>query len=282
MMQACDHPAPRTVEIRDYGFDETARTALVVGAGGDPEEAVVALTLLALDPETKAAAIVVSAPAEAYARLAGEVERLARFYRLKVRLVASEGVNDACDAYQAAVEATSAETLVFLAAGVLPRRAGWLSRLERAYQARGGRAMVSPTIVFEDDSIRFAGTWIEGEGAERRLVDRFIGYPRDAVRDAEPTEVAAGSLQCCAVSRQAFEAAGGFTRSYLGAADKGRDLCLKLKLSGTPSVWLPEVEMIAADEEGGRPSPLRRLAQRVDRWCFDRRWSLLVANMRGM
>jgi hypothetical protein len=62
MMQACDHPAPRTVEIRDYGFDETARTALVVGAGGDPEEAVVALTLLALDPETKAAAIVVSTP----------------------------------------------------------------------------------------------------------------------------------------------------------------------------------------------------------------------------
>jgi hypothetical protein len=149
--------------------------------------------------------------------------------------VASEGVNDACDAYQAAVEAHSAETLVFLAAGVLPRRAGWLSRLERAYQARGGRAMVSPTIVFEDDSIRFAGTWIEGEGAERRLVDRLHRLPprRGAGRRAH--EVAAGSLQCCAVSRQAFEAAGGFTRSYLGAADKGRDLCLKLKLSGTPS-----------------------------------------------
>ncbi|MDJ1159981.1 hypothetical protein QNA08_17345 [Chelatococcus sp. SYSU_G07232] len=283
MMQAVDQPPPRTVETRDFGFDdEEAPLALVVAAGLDAEEVTAALSLLALDPETRAVPIIVSAPVEAFDRVAAEVCRLAGFYGLGVRLVVAEGVTDVCDAFEAALGATTAETLVFLAAGVLPRRAGWLSRMERAYRARGGKVLVSPTIVFEDNSIRFAGTWLETEGGERRLTDRFIGYPRDVVRDAEPTEVVAGSVACCVVPRAAVETAGGFSRSYLGAADKGRDLCLKLKLAGTPSLWLPEVEMVAADEEAGAASlAWRRLAQRVDRWSFNRRWSLLVANMRG-
>ena len=189
------------------------------------------------------------------------------------------GVQDPCDALEAAVQATRADALVFLSAGVLPRQAGWLSVMERAYRARNGRALVSPTIVFEDDSIRFAGTWFDSD--EQKLVDRFIGYPRDVVHGSEPAEVMAGSTACCIVSKSAIEAAGGFTRSYLGVGDKGRDLCLKLRLAGTMSVWLPDVEMISAeDEASGSSLPMRRLAQRIDRWSFDRKWSLLVNNMR--
>ena len=46
-------------------------------------------------------------------------------------------------------------------------------------------------------------------------------------------------------------------------------------------MWLPEVEMISADgDAGGSSLPLRRLSQRIDRWTFDRKWSLLVNNMR--
>lgn len=283
MMQAADHPAPRIIETRDFGFDDDAAgVILVVGASLDVEEVAVTLSLLALDPETRAIPIVVSAPVEAFGTIGVEIQRLARFYGLSIRLVVSEGVQDACDAFEAAVRATSAETLVFLSAGVLPRQPGWLSLMERAYRARNGKVLVSPTIVFEDDSIRFAGSWLDTEDGERRLVDRFIGYPRDVLIDAEPTEVVAGSTACCVVSRAAFETTGGFSRSYLGATDKGRDLCLKLKLAGTPSLWLPDVEMIAADEDVGTGGvPWGRLAQRIDRWSFNRRWSLLVANVRG-
>jgi GT2 family glycosyltransferase len=223
--------------------------------------------------------IVVSAPIEAFGSIAPETERLARFYGLKARVIGSEGVQDACDAFEAAVRATEAEALVLLSAGVLPRQSGWLSSMERAYRARNGKALVSPTIVFEDDSIRFAGTWLDTE--QPRLVDRYIGYPKDVVHGSKPAEVMAGSTECCIVSRSAVEMAGGFTRSYLGSADKGRDLCLKLRLAGTPSVWLPEVEMISAEDQSGGPNlPMRRLAQRIDRWSFDRKWSLLVNNMR--
>jgi hypothetical protein len=280
MMQALAAPAPQVVEIGDFGFDDTgASKVLIIGAGLDAEGVNIALVLLALDPETRGVPAIVSAPIESFGSIAAEAERLARFYGLGIRVIGSEGVQDACDAFEAAVQATKADTLVFMSAGVLPRQPGWLSTMERAYRARNGKAMVSPTIVFEDDSIRFAGTWFDS--AEQKLVDRFIGYPRDLVHGSEPAEVLAGSTACCIVSRSAIEAAGGFTRSYLGSGDKGRDLCLKLRLAGTISVWLPDVEMISADDDaGGSSLPLRRLSQRIDRWSFDRKWSLLVNNMR--
>jgi hypothetical protein len=268
------------VETHDFGFnDGDTDKALVVGASLDADEVAVTLSLLALDPETRNVPIIVSAPIEAFGSLSPEVERLSRFYGIRVRVIGAEGVRDACDAFEAAVNATRADALVFLSAGVLPRQTGWLANMERAYRKRGGKALVSPTIVYEDDSIRFAGTWLDID--EQKLVDRYIGYPRDVVRGSQPAEVMAGSTACCIVSRTAMKAAGGFTRSYLSATEKGRDLCLKLRLEGTPSVWLPDVEMISADDAIGASSlPLRRLAQRIDRWSFDRKWSLLINNMR--
>ena len=278
MMQACDHPAPRIVEARDFGFnDASAEKAIVVAASADAEEIGVTLSLLALDPEASGVPVVVSAPIEAFATIAAEVERLARFYGIGIRLISSEGVQDACDALEAATQATRAEVLVFLSAGVLPRQSGWLSGLERAYRKRAGKALVSPTIVFEDNSICFAGTSIDEDG--KGLADRYLGYPRDVIHGAEASEVVAGTTTCCIVSRKAIETAGGFTRSYLGTSDKGRDLCLKLRLAGTPSVWVPDVEMVTADGNASAGLLWRRLAQRIDRWSFDKKWSLLISNM---
>jgi len=280
MMQALAPPAPSVVEMRNFDFDDAGSSkVLVISAGLDAEELGVALTLLALNPETRDVPMIVSAPIEAFGSIAPEAERLARFYGLKVRVIGSEGVQDACDAFEAAIQATEIDTLAFLSAGVLPRQTDWFSTMERAFRARGGRALVSPTIVYEDDSIRFAGTWLDADAAQ--LVDRYIGYPKDVVLGSKPAEVMAGSVECCIVSRSAIKAVGGFTRSYLGVRDKGRDLCLKLRLAGTPSIWLPEVEMISAEgDSGGSNLPMRRLAHRIDRWSFDRKWSLLVNNMR--
>ncbi|WP_246776743.1 glycosyltransferase family 2 protein [Microvirga sp. VF16] len=280
MMQAMASPAPGITEIRDFDFnDMEAGKALVIGAGMDAEEVSVTLSLLALDAETKEMPIIVAAPVESFDNIAPEAERLSRFYGIKVRVIGATGVQDACDSFEAAIQATRVETLIFLAAGVLPRQAGWISSLERAYRNRGGKALVSPTILYEDNSIRFAGTWLDN--GEQKLVDRYIGYPRDVVRGSQPAEVIAGSLACCIVSREAIASAGGFTRSYLGAGEKGRDLCLKMRLGGTPAVWLPDVEMISADSDASASAlPMHRLAQKIDRWSFERKWSLLINNMR--
>jgi O-antigen biosynthesis protein len=281
MMQSLAQASPEIVEIRDYGFDDqSASKVLVLATGLDAEEVSVSLSLLALDPEASEMPIIVAAPVESFGAIASEVERLARFYGINVQLIAAEGAHDTCDAYEAAAQVTRAETLVLLSAGVLPRQQGWVSALERAYRKRHGKALVSPTILYEDNSICFAGAWLDD--GERGIIDKYIGYPRDVISDHQATEVMAGSTSCCIVSRSAFQTAGGFSKSYLSASEKGRDLCLKLRLGGIPSVWVPDVEMISADESSGPTGmPWRRLAQNIDRWSFDRRWSLLINNMRG-
>lgn len=283
MLQAATPPAPRIAETRDHAFDDAgAPLVLAVAATADVEQIATTLALLGLDPMTQATPIVVAAPIEAFDAIAGEVQRLAGFYELSLRLVCAEGVTDACDALEIAAHATKAEAIAFLAPGVLPRTPGWLGSLERAWRARGGRVLVSPTVVFEDESIRYAGTWLDRRNGEARLVDRQLGFPRQALTQTGATDVVAGTLACCLVSRAAIETAGLFSRSYLGVTDKARDLCLKLKLAGTPSLWLPDVDVMAADEEVGAGLPAwKRLAERIDRWCFNRRWSLLVSNMRG-
>ena len=238
----------------------------MLAAGRDATDLCTSLALLALDPEARDLPILVSIPTVAFTELAGEVARLAMFYRLRVRLLASEGVADACDALQAAAGHTDADTLIVVASGVFPVTQGWIGRLERAFRARGGRALISPTVLFEDESVQFAGLVIEDDGRERRVVERNAGFPRANVAGAGGGDVLAGTVACCIVPRRAIVEHGILNRGYLGATHKFRDLCLRLRLAGTPSVWLPGVEMIAADDAGqasalprpARPPHLRR------------------------
>ncbi|HQS08092.1 MAG: hypothetical protein B7Y12_22045 [Rhizobiales bacterium 24-66-13] len=267
------------------GFDDAAPLALVLGVNEGAEQAGVLLSLLALDPATRALPIVMAVPEHGFDAVAAQVRRLADFYRLHLRLVRAEGAEDVCDALEVGIRASAAEHIILLCSHILPRTAGWLPRLERAYRTRGSKCLVSPTLLFEDDSIRWAGTTLEGEGAARGLTDRLVGYPRAAAIGAEPVEVTAGTTECCILPRAAFIAVEGFSRGYLGIAEKRLDFALKLRLAGTPSVWVPEVEMVCADETigggGAAAQAWHSLVRRVDRWAFDRRWSLAVANMRS-
>ncbi|WP_084539874.1 hypothetical protein [Azorhizobium doebereinerae] len=287
MVQSLERrPAASRVMSEAAGFDGAAPLVIVVGVDEGAAQAGVLLSLLALEPATRALPIIVAVREDGFDDVAAEVRRLADFYGLRLRLVRADGAEDVCDALEAGVRASTAEHLLLLCAHVLPRANGWLPRLERAYRARGGRCLVSPTLLFEDDSVRWAGTVLDGEGAARGLNDRLVGYPRAAVRGAEPMEVTAGTVECCILPRSAFEAVEGFTRGYLGIAEKRLDLALKLRLGGTPSVWVPDVEMVCADETsegaaGSAAASWHGLVRRVDRWAFDRRWSLAVANMRS-
>ena len=94
-------------------------------------------------------------------------------------------------------------------------------------------------------------------------------------------EVAAGVSECCVLSRAAFVEVGGFARNYFTTTEKGLDLCLKLRMAGAPSLWVPDVEIYAVDD-GELASPhVGTLAQLADRTSFDRRWALAISNMKG-
>jgi hypothetical protein len=137
--------------------------------------------------------------------------------------------------------------------------------------------MVSPTILFEDRSVRWAGTWLDRDNGSPALVNRHLGFPKSAIAGRQPEEISTGTLECCVLSRTAFLAADGFSRGYLGGAAKNLDMALRIRLAGAAALWLPEVEMLAAADTPDLPA--WQLARRIDRWSFDHRWSLAMANM---
>lgn len=281
-LQAAEIAPPRVVEYDDVGpFKADAALGLVIGFDHRQRDLSALFALLAIDPEVRPIPIVLAAPGESFDRFGAEARRLARFYGLAVRLALVEGIEDSCDALEAGVRACRFQTVALLSGAAQIRMPGWLGRLERAYRGRGGRCVASPTLLFEDNSIRWAGAWMEGEGQDRRVYNRFVGYPLDAIGDLGPMEVAAGAAECCVLSRAAFIEAEGFARNYFTTGEKGLDLCLKLRMNGSPSLWVPEVEIYLADDgETARPHA-GALAQLADRASFDRRWALAISNMRG-
>jgi hypothetical protein len=281
-LQAAEIAPPRVVETVDIGdVDAEAQLGLVIGLDHRQREVSSLFALLAIDPEIRRVPIVLAAPGESVDRIGAEARRLARFYGLAVRLVVVEGVEDACDAIEAGVRACRFQTVGLLSGAAQIRMPGWLGRLERAYRGRGGHCVASPTLLFEDNSIRWAGAWLEGEGPARRIANRFVGYPLESIGSLGPMEVAAGATECCVMSRAAFIEVGGFARNYFTPSEKGLDLCLKLRMAGAPSLWVPDVEVYVVDDgETARPHA-GALAQLADRTSFDRRWALAISNMKG-
>lgn len=280
-LQAAEIAPPRAIETHDIGrFDADASLGLVIGLDERQRELSSLFALLAIDPEIRPLPIVVAAPGESFDRLGAEARRLARFYGLQVRLVLVDGVEDSCDALEAGLRACRFQTVALLSGAAQIRMPGWLGRLERAYRGRGGQCVASPTLLFEDNSIRWAGAWLDGEGASRRVYNRFVGYPLEAIGSLGPMEVAAGATECCVLSRAAFIEAGGFSRNYFTTGEKGLDLCLKLRMNGAPSLWVPEVEVYVVEDGETRPH-VGSLTSLADRTSFDKRWALAISNMRG-
>ncbi|MFH1804524.1 MAG: hypothetical protein ABID63_06515 [Pseudomonadota bacterium] len=282
MLQHMEAQSPYAIDIHDIGdFDEDARVTIVVGVDETITDIGVTIALLGLDEDTRHLPIVIAGPVESFDQVGSDMLRLAAFYKLNVRFVFAEGVEDFCDALEVGVNATNSEAVALMSVHILPRDTGWFAPLFAAFRKRGGKSIVCPTILFEDDSVRWAGTWIEDDGNGQYLADRYVGYPRAVLLDAEPTEVSAGTIECCIMPRSAFMAVGGFTRGYIGPAEKGLDLALKLRMAGTPSWWLPEVEILGSEQSITSAPVWEELSHRLDRWAFDRRWSLVVSNLRS-
>ena len=266
-------------EVTDIGaFYPAAPIALVIGGDERVGEALSLLALLAIDPFARTLPIVLAAPSDAIAPIAGEIRRLATFYRLSMRLVPTGPGSDVYDALESGAGATGADTIALLSIHVLPGTADWLSRLLQTYRLRGKRHLVSPTILFEDGSVRWAGSRLDKYDGRRELKHPRVGYPRTALAGAALEEVSAGTLDCCVLPRASFLAADGFAHGYLGLAAKNVDMALRIRLAGTPALWEPEVEMLCAED--ATPASGIELTHRIDRWSFDHRWSLALASVR--
>ncbi|MBB5753225.1 hypothetical protein [Prosthecomicrobium pneumaticum] len=254
-------PPVKTLSVEPIGH-ATAEggVTLVIGLDEEATEVAPLLTLLALDPETRGRPIVIAAPVDLTDALGAELARLARFWRLSLRLVATDG-GDAIDALIAGAAAAETETVLLLSGALVPGERGWLGQLVAAQAEAGG--IVSPTFLYEDDSIRWAGPVFE-DGV---LVDRRAGYPAAALAHAAPASVAAANLECALLPRSTALSLEGRARAFLGRERKALDLALALAADGVPALWLPTVRLLSPEIETGGGT-LRAHARRIDEIVF--------------
>ncbi|APG93952.1 hypothetical protein [Sinorhizobium americanum] len=277
-LSGSERPLPTVGATLEAGsFDRAGGPPIVVAVGDSEGEAIAPfLGLLALDPETRRAPIALVLTAERFRRQAARIRRLAEFYQLSLRLMSTDAAGDVYDLLEAGARALTRETVVLLAGSLLPHRRGWYGKLAAAHATRKG-SIISPTLAYEDHSVRWAGSWPTAE-AECPPSARYAGYPLGALAGLKLTQVAAASLDCCILPRESLLLAGGFAAGYLGSGHKGLDLGLRLGRSGTESYWLPSVQMLGSDEASGvTTAATAALMERIDQRMFSIRWAAAPA-----
>jgi len=273
------HPMGRTLK--------TPRVSVILPVCDGREDVDLNLARMANDPDFAETEILVVAGAGTHERLAGMVRQAAGFYRLAVGFVAAPTASDPFEAVAAALVHARADRVLLLSPSVLPTERGWLSALERATRkpnAVGSAAlapvMVSPTLLYEDHSVRFAGiVAVEGPGGAVTYERRFAGYPRDWLKEQEASAVDAASADCALLPRELLMRAMADGGRYLGLEPKGLDLCLRVRAAGGSCLWLPKVRLVAVDEQSrnARDPRLERMSALVDDWSFAERWKASIA-----
>ncbi|WP_281929903.1 hypothetical protein [Roseibium album] len=274
-------PEPSVADFLDIGaVPETASRSIVVGLDGAVEKIRTLLPILALDPFLRGTPIVLSASSSVLSEQLQEIKRIATLYGMAVRTVAARNVEDKLDALQAGMETAPSDMVVCLNSSVVPLVPGWLEPLVSAYQEREGSCLVTPTILYEDDTIRWAGTWIDKEGGSHVLKQHYVGYPRRTLLGAESCEVVASTFDCCVLPKSALPESGGFARSYLGTDEKGMDATLKLRRWGLKSYWVPQVEMVHPEDGRGSERLWNKIVGQHDRSQFERTWTTSFAGLK--
>ena len=222
-------------------------------------------------PGEGVAPLIVCSPAiaERSAALLREIE----FYNIDVAVIVADESIDACDALEIGVNATAASMLVFLSPSSHPSRSGWAAELVAALG--DDTAAASPTLLYEDWSVRYAGTdnvrFLETQPYAEAASSR-AGYPRGALPAGGPTPTLAASLECCVVRRSAFDQIGGFSAVYPLAVQNGLDFFLRMRAAGLLLAWVPSVELYALDDPAAAEAYWVRTGELVGGWSLRAGW----------
>ncbi len=261
--------------------------SVIVPLGTGWQDFDASLARLALDPDFREAEIIVVTESGRAEQITQRLKRYAAFYDACVTLVVGEGPLDTFRAVELGAEAARTDSLLFLSPALAAPSAGWLSRLARELRGRNDCAAVIPSLLYEDDSVRFAGLPGAGRppaslGGHDPHAPAFHGYPRHWLAGAEPQAVTGGTIECCLMRKTAFSALGGFSHEFMAAELKNLDFGLRLRASGREQRWVPDVILYAWDDgEGGPDEYWMRVRRLVDQWAFGRRWHDTLADAAG-
>jgi hypothetical protein len=275
------HQAVRPSAVYAFGESQPARLSVIVPVTATRTDIDVTMARLAVEPSLAGIELILAAPPAAAAAVGPMLPRQARFYGLSGRLVAGEA-GDMVAAMALGASVANSELLLFIGPSVLPRQTGWLAQLERLLTSVPRAGAISPTLLYEDFSVRFAGArasgWAPPDNVTR--LTAFSGYARhwlarDAARSESAVPVHAIAGDCCLIHRSAYDLVGGFSSDLVGPDFKALDLSLKLRAARLQCLWAPGIEMLAPDEAAGEPEYWVRTGALVDRWGFARKWSTL-------
>lgn len=252
--------------------------AVVVPITGPRADFDINLARFAGDSDFQRAELIVVAARRDADDIAKLLKRAATFYGLGGTLVIAESPIDYHEGLELGARAATADLVLFLAPTVLPSGRGWLGRLVAAMRQAPDPGLVSPTLMYEDESVRYAGS-TSPPGADPTAATRqFAGYSRHWLKAAELTAVWAGTAECALIPRRLFLNAGGFSRELIGPDLKTLDFSMRLGAQGTRCYWAPDVALYALDEaESSEPNGYwTRVRGLVDRWAFQRKWSTVL------
>ena len=234
------------------------------------------LATLAFDTEIRHAEMLVVGVSGRGSGLGGALHRYGEFYGLNGRLLLARQSLELSEALELGARAAKAPLLLFLSPNVLPSAKRWLKALVDALSSHPRAAAATPTLLYEDHSIKFGGTRARRSGLDGREADGFTGftgYTRGWLGAKAPAVVEACAIECCLIRRGDFLAVGGFARDYVGTEWLGADLALRLRRAGRKCLWVPGVEMLTFD--AAAPPEVeywQRVGTLVDHWGFERRW----------
>ena len=281
MLRSGHVPEPVVAKVTDLGsFPDICPASVVIGLDENIERVLVLLPMLALDPFLHELPMVLVAPGAVMRERMPDIKRLAEFYRLKLRVVQASNVEDKLDALQAGLHLAPSEAVACISADLVPRTPGWLEQLFSVFEEQKGKYVVAPTILYEDETIRWAGAWIEGDADTSNLMQHYVGYPRRTLQGVKGSEVDAVTFDCCVLPRNCLEEAGGFTRDFLGTDEKGLDAALKFRRKGVRAYWVPQVEVIHPENNAGPEQNWHRLSATLDGLVFDELWSEALGDLR--
>ena len=135
-----------------------------------------------------------------------------------------------------------------------------------------GMACVSPTVVYEDESIRFGGT----DAIEKLDVTPYVhirrrlaGMPVSLIAAVEPEPSMTASLACCLIPREAIRRLGADIGLAATQSMQEADLFLRLLRNGVRSIWTPAAQVYAADRPATDVSEnAGRVGRLIDGWCL--------------
>jgi O-antigen biosynthesis protein len=203
---------------------------------------------------------------------------LLRFYGLPASIIATGIRPGPAAALRAAAELTTSSHLLVASPGVIGCEPGWRQALRAALCEQEGAMFACPTLLYEDWSIRFAGSgvlrFMDGP-PYAEMTGALDGMPSTLAAANSVQATALGILACCLVRRAALAALDGGPAMV---TDAGREALFfqRLQAGGMSGAWVPSVRVYAPEDDAD-VTPQGRVGRLVDGWVLRHAWRRTAA-----